>query len=429
MQRHLADLAADSYELAEDRDAREAVFSAAVRLIGPIVTDVMTEVGRTYMDSPDPITFSIGTDEAGILTATWTLGWPAQRAARRRAVLDGPPEVPPIRISAIFPPGWTHGHLKGDHVGHWPLQVTTEADAARQVDVIWAIAEAELHEWIYTAAEPWAQLTGIDRVAALARATPGGHLAGDLRADRPVHGLLIRGTHSESTLEVVAAAGLDFVVIDREHAVPTSDVELVSACEIAHLRDIAALVRIPAPIPHLASQVLDQGAAGVVIPQCRSKEEVAAVLDGCFLPPLGTRGFSPRTRAASRARAALGPSTQADLVALINQSTTVVVQVETPELLADLDALASADRISAFLLGAHDLAIASGTPDGDVVVQATDRLVSTTANRAVAWGLVVKPQDADKAVATGARFLIVGSEAALIGEAIEGTLDEESPYG
>ena len=257
--RHLADLEADRYENAEDRADREAVFREAVRLVDPVARAVLEEVGRTYTTDPDPVTLDIETDASGGLTATWTLGWPAQRAARRRPTLDGPPEVPPLRISAIFPRGWTHGHLRGEHVGHWPLQVTTAADAARQHDVIWAMVEAELHEWIYTAAQPWAQLSALDRVAALARSTPGGWVAGALRADRPVHGMLIRGTDAAATLEAVASAGLDFVVIDREHGTPTAEAELVSACEIASLRGIAALVRIPAPIPHLATQVFRPG--------------------------------------------------------------------------------------------------------------------------------------------------------------------------
>ena len=177
-ERHLADLESDSYESASDRAAREEVFRKAVELLSPVVTDVLEEVGRTYADDADPITFDLASDESG-LTATWSLGWPAQRAARRRSALEGASEVPPIRISAIFPPGWTHGHLRGDHVGHWPLQITTRADAARQRDVIWAIAEAELHEWIYTAEQPWDQLARVDRVAASRAARrPAGWLDG-----------------------------------------------------------------------------------------------------------------------------------------------------------------------------------------------------------------------------------------------------------
>ena len=191
--------------------------------------------------------------------------------------------------------------------------------------------------------------------------------------------MFIRGTHAEATMEAAAAAGLDFVVIDREHGVPTPESDLVSACEIAYLRGIAALVRIAAPVPYLATQALDQGAAGVVIPQCRSIDEVLAVLDRCYLPPRGSRGYSPRTRAASRARSELGSATHSDVVRAINESTSVVVQVETPELLEQLDALAADDRVTALLLGAHDLAVAMGDPDarrdrvGDRAARGGDR--------------------------------------------------------
>ena len=158
----------------------------------------------------------------------------------------------------------------------------------------------------------------------------------------------------------------------------------------------------------------------MVVPQCRTVDEVHAVLDGCFLPPRGSRGFSPRTRAAARARAGIGPSTHAEIVDLINQSTSVVIQVETPELLADVDAIAGDERITALLLGAHDLAVASGEADGDVTESASARLAAATAERPLAWGRVVSPGEVERATATGARFLLHGSEAALIARAIEG---------
>ncbi len=70
------------------RAAREDVFRRAVAFLSPVVTDVLEEVGRTYADDADPITFDLASDESG-LTATWSLGWPAQRAARRRSSARG----------------------------------------------------------------------------------------------------------------------------------------------------------------------------------------------------------------------------------------------------------------------------------------------------------------------------------------------------
>ncbi len=101
----------------------------------------------------------------------------------------------------------------------------------------------------------------------------------------------------------------------------------------------------------------------------------------------------------------------------------MVVQVETPELLEQLDAIAADDRVTALLLGAHDLAVATGDPDADVIEAATARLAEATANGVVAWGLVVGPRDAQRQVEAGARFLIRGSEAALTANAIEALLE------
>ena len=369
--RHLGDLADDAYEGARDRGEREAVFRQAVDLLDPVVRDVLTELDTLYLGGVGQVGFSWVPDAAG-LQATWSISWAKHEAATRRPKLDGPPRVDPIQISVIFPPGWTHGHIKGSHVGHWPLQVLDQSDAERQYEVIWAVAEAELHEWIYTAERPWESIDPMPPVAALAASTPGGRVKRMLSLGQPVSGIFIRGTDGPDVLAAADQATLDFVIVDREHGVATSDQELGALCEIGFLRGIAVLVRLRAPLAHLASAAMDLGASGVVIPQCRTAAEVEAALAGTYLPPVGSRGFSPRTRAAVRVRELQRHGDIGDLIAGMNASTLAVVQVETAELLANLPAIAGDRRADAFLLGAHDLAVSMGNPTADVTASALE---------------------------------------------------------
>ena len=423
--RHLADLKVDRYEGTTGRQEREQVFRTAVALIGPVVEQVLDELGALYLAGAAEISFEWVSDE-GDLEAAWCLGWPDQRSARRRAGVVGPETVGPIVISAIFPAGWTHGHLRGAHVGHWPLQVLDASDAARQYEVLWAAAEAELHEWIYSTDRPWERVTPGDLPQLVAHTMPGGRLKAELRADRTVRGIFVTGRSPVDVLAAAAAARLDFVVIDREHAPSPSDDELAALCEIGFLRGIAVLVRIGAPLPHLASGALDIGAAGVVVPQCRTAEEVRSVVEACYLPPTGRRGFSPRTRAARRAADALPGAPFGQLVAAVNAATAVVVQVETPELLEGLPSLVDEGRVDAYLLGAHDLAIASGTPDADMTVTALGEMHRVLRPAGRAWGFVTRGGEEQSAAARQARFRIVGSESALLAAAIAGTTKERS---
>ena len=411
IRRHLVDLEADAYEGATDRAGREATFQRAVELIGPVVEGVLGEFSDLFLGGTGTVAFA-EPDSDG-LESVWSMSWPAQQQATRRSGVPGPPEVGPIKVRAIFPPGWTHGHLGGEHVGHWPLQVTTPADAERQRDVIWAIAEAELHEWIFSSASPWQSLQPIDEVAAAGRT-----LKARLQARHVVQGIFCRSAATLETIQAAQLAGLDFLIVDGEHGNGSTDAQLAAFCEVGRLRGVDVLVRLPAPIPHLASRALDLGATGVVVPRCRTPEEVSGVLDGCFLPPLGIRGFSPRTRAAAFAAQELGSSRLDEVVSALNRSTVVIIQVETPELIAVLDAVLADPRIDGLLLGTHDLAVAMGQPEKDVSAEAVKRVSSAAGDRPVSWGRVVRANEKQATKAAGGSLLVLGTDAALLADAM-----------
>ena len=72
-------------------------------------------------------------------------------------------------------------------------------------------------------------------------------------------------------------AGLDFVMIDTEHA-PLTRTELASMCHLYQAYGIAPIVRIPTPeggIAEGARMVLHGGAQGVIIPYTETVEEVS----------------------------------------------------------------------------------------------------------------------------------------------------------
>ena len=152
--RHLADLRAGCYEGAAERDEKELTFRSAVDLLTPVAEWVLQTFNDKMLAGTGTVADSgIRRAANAMLERMWTLSWPGQVTAVRRAGPPGP--VLPITIRAHFPPGWTHGHLAGAAIGHWPLQVLTAEDAARQAPILWAIAEAEFHERIYETVTPW----------------------------------------------------------------------------------------------------------------------------------------------------------------------------------------------------------------------------------------------------------------------------------
>ena len=150
--RHLMDLRTDSYEGARRRSSREVVFHRAVHLLSPVVAEVLARFNEVMLAGVGALEGPVH-DPGRTLEARWELSWPQQRAATHR--IEPGKAVRPITIRAHFHHGWTHGHLAGLTAGDWPFQVTTEADARRQWNIVWAIAEAELHHRIFESYHPW----------------------------------------------------------------------------------------------------------------------------------------------------------------------------------------------------------------------------------------------------------------------------------
>jgi hypothetical protein len=91
----------------------------------------------------------------GGVIGVWTLAWAELSSAVDR--YNGRP-ISPVELTAVFPAGWTHGHLAlltsqqpRQIMANWPFQVINSADAARQEPILWAMAEAELHERVLRA--------------------------------------------------------------------------------------------------------------------------------------------------------------------------------------------------------------------------------------------------------------------------------------
>jgi hypothetical protein len=151
--RHLDDLRTNSYEGAGPRAERDEVFRRATALLDPVVTAVLEEVDAALLDGSGEVTNEPAAgDGRGGLVARWSLSWPGQRDRG----------VDPVTVVAWFGATFTHGHLAGASLGHWPLQVTDAEDAGRQAPIVRAIVEAELHQRVFDALD-WRVITGYAR--------------------------------------------------------------------------------------------------------------------------------------------------------------------------------------------------------------------------------------------------------------------------
>lgn len=219
-----------------------------------------------------------------------------------------------------------------------------------------------------------------------------------LAAGEQLTGALLR-MPADDLVEMLGVAELDFVLLDCEHG-PADVVALRRHIALAELHGMATLVRIGEGETAHALRALDQGAAGLVFPHVDSAERAAECVRAAHYPPLGTRGFATYPRA-GRFGTVTAPEHRAAAA-----STLVVVMIESPLAVRDVDDILGVEGVDAFLVGAADLAAASGPGDPSVAESlATVRSAGTSAG--VVRTDLVNDVDAARASAAAGAGLVV----------------------
>lgn len=152
-------------------------------------------------------------------------------------------------------------------------------------------------------------------------------------------------------IEILGDVGLDFVVIDSEHA-PWDRNAIDLAVLAARASGIDALVRVES-IAAIAT-ALDCGATGVMVPHVFSAAVAQQVVDACRYRT-GRRGFSNSTRAGGYGRLGLAAHIDAS-----DPRTTIIAMLEDPSALDHIEAIVAVDGIDAYFLGRGDLTVALG---------------------------------------------------------------------
>jgi 2-keto-3-deoxy-L-rhamnonate aldolase RhmA len=210
-----------------------------------------------------------------------------------------------------------------------------------------------------------------------------------LRA-RILAGEAVLGTFVElpepTIVEMLGRAGMDFAVVDLEHAGLT----LSSVPNIVRAADVVGLPLIGRiPITRLSdvSRVLDTGVQGVLVARVQDQHEARAAVAACRFPPDGDRGACLGIRASD-----YGWQAWPDYVRRAREQTIVGVAVEGPEGIAAIDDVLATPGLDFVFVGAFDLSSALGHP-GELThpdVVAGLRSVADAARRAgralAAWG-------------------------------------------
>jgi len=165
---------------------------------------------------------------------------------------------------------------------------------------------------------------------------------------------------AEETVEMLAVAGFDFVLIDGEHG-PSDIVALRAHIALAAVHGVPVIVRVGENDRGLVLRALDQGAQGILAPHLDTAADAAGLVDASMYPPVGSRGFATYSRAGR-----FGEVPAADHRHWWLENTLVLGMIESPRGVANVEAIIATPRLDGIMVGPADLAAASGAGDPPV---------------------------------------------------------------
>ena len=240
-------------------------------------------------------------------------------------------------------------------------------------------------------------------------AAPGAALRRRLAAGDTLVGTFLKLPALE-TVDVAAAAGFDFVVVDLEHAQLDEQAGRLLVRHALALR-LPAVVRVPQVDPGQVNRLLEAGAAGLQLSSTRSLADADALRAASRYAPEGRRSISLAHPAADYGAAGLQAYLDEQRAGplLIAQIETATTDDPLADVLAGLDVA---------FVGSTDLSVDLGLPGelGHPTVRARIAEIAEASRTAgtVLGGWVATPGDLDAIRRDGARYLMVGSDLQLL---------------
>lgn len=215
------------------------------------------------------------------------------------------------------------------------------------------------------------------------------------------------------TVEMLAHAGFDFVVIDMEHAPLALDrvYDLVFASQ---RMGMAALVRLPDHLGSPIQPLLDAGADGLLVPRITSPEVAASITRRMVFAPAGERGLGFTSRAG---RWSMMP--MPEYLERGDRQCLRMVQLEDWATLEDAARFAALEHVNGLFVGLGDLFLSSGKAPGTPEVQALVRSVlQVTRDAGILSGIAAgAPAEARQYLDMGYQLVMVSNDATLFGKA------------
>jgi 2-keto-3-deoxy-L-rhamnonate aldolase RhmA len=207
-------------------------------------------------------------------------------------------------------------------------------------------------------------------------------------------------------IALAARAGYDCIWLDMEHRAwnPREIQALMPLCD---KYDIDCMVRPSMRDRAQLYRFLEDGATGLLMPHVSTPELAAELVSATKFPPVGDRGLD-----------GAGPDSDFlgmrldEYVEAAQRNTFLVIQVETPQSVENVERIAATKGLDGIFIGPGDLGLRyrqAGSPEK--LEEAIERVAAACHSSGIAWGMPAGTQEeVDKRRSQGAQLLAVGGE-------------------
>lgn len=219
---------------------------------------------------------------------------------------------------------------------------------------------------------------------------------------------------SNYTVEVIAGAGYDWLLIDTEHS--PNDLESV----LTQLQAVAPypthpIVRVAWNDMVLIKRYLDAGAQSLLVPFVQNADEARAAVAATRYPPMGVRGVAGTTRANRFGRVP-------NYARRAHEELCVLLQVETKQALDNIEEICAVEGVDGVFVGPADLHASLGYPGetgNPAVVPMIEDAIRRIRKAGKAPGVLTSAEvEVRRYIEAGCLFTAVGSD---VGVLVRGT--------
>jgi 4-hydroxy-2-oxoheptanedioate aldolase len=235
-----------------------------------------------------------------------------------------------------------------------------------------------------------------------------------LKAGQPQIGLW-SSLASSYSVEVIAGAGFDWLLLDCEHS-PNDLESLLTQLQAAAAYPAHPVVRVPWNDMVAIKRVLDIGAQSLLVPYVSTAEEARDAVSFTRYPPAGARGVAGTTRATRFGRVR-------DYARRAHEELCLLVQVETQAALDNIESICAVEGIDGVFIGPADLHASLGHA-GEIAHPHVKPRIDEAIRRIRKCGKapgILTPNEADARhwLECGALFVAVGADVGILARGAE----------